>query len=427
MENQMTNNMDKIVKRKYWTKQRIVFFCTTFCFFCLLIYILLFSKIGLKLVDLNHLQIGEAKVMEFKDYTILTGKVVPEKIIYLDAMEGGRIEEIYKEEGSVVKKGERILRLSNSNLQMNLMNREAELADQMNNLRNTRLQMEQTKLSLKGQLIENEYQIKQAKRDYQNNMELFDRKMISKQEFLKGSEQYDFLKERHTLLIESMKQDSLFRVVQIDQLNDSVRRLQQNLQLIREKMDGLTITAPLNGQLTALKAEIGEAKGAGERLGTLNVIDSYKIEAIVNEYYLNKVRIGVQAVAELENTSYKITLTKVNPEVSNGTFKVEFLLNDKIKDLYIGQSFVIRLELGKTDKCLVIPKGSFLQQTGGQWIFVIDKDMKKARKRMIKTGRQNPDYYEILSGLNSDEKVILSGYENFDKAELLKIKKEGKK
>lgn len=421
------SEMDRVVIKKFWTKKKIVKYSLFAVILIAGLWFLLFNTKITRKVEESHISVAVAGIGEFKDYILTSGKVVPEKIIYLDAMEGGRVEEIFKDEGSMLKAGERILRLSNSNLQMNIMNREAELADQMNNLRNTRLQMEQNKLSLKGQLIENDFLLRQAQRDYLNGKELYDKKMVSKNEYLKIKEQYDYLSSKQLLLKESIQQDSVFRIVQIEQLNDSVKRLQQNLKMIREKLDGLTIIAPADGQLTSLKADIGEAKNTGERLGVLNMINNYKIEADINEYYLDKINTGLQAKAELENKSYPITLSKIRPEVQNGIFKVEFILNESIKDLTIGQTFIIRLELGETQQCMIIPKGTFIQYTGGQWIFVMDKNGKQAQRRAIKIGRQNPDYFEITSGLKNGEKVILNGYENYGKAEILKIRKGGEK
>lgn len=417
-------SMDRIIEKKFWTKKRIWSFTILAIILLLLIYLLFIKEHHSSIrISADHISFKTVIRDNFLDYTVFTGQVVPERTIFLDAMEGGRIEEIYAEEGQLLKKGDLIVRLSNSNLQMNMMTREAELADQMNNLRNTRLLMEQNKLSLKGQLLDNEYKLIQAKRDFEQKENLYQNKMISKNEQLTALEDYRLYENKQKLLVENIKQDSLFRIVQIDQLSDSIKRMQSSLKLIREKMEGLLIKAPTDGQLTELIGEIGEAKGSGERLGTLNVINSYKLKANISEFYLNKVMAGQVAIAESDNVKIPVTLFKIHPEVKNGSFQIDFLLTDNSEKKYhIGQTFIIQLELGKAKQTIIIPKGSFYQHTGGQWIFVVSKDGKSAQKRMIKIGGQNPDYYEILEGLDIGEKIINSSYDTFGKAEIIYFK-----
>lgn len=412
-------SMDRIIEKKLWTRKRIISLLSAIIVLVIISYLLIFKDFKKSIrINTDHVGIQLVKRGEFLDYTVISGQIVPEQVIYLDAMEGGRIEEIYAEEGQMLEKGTPILRLSNSNLQMSMMNRESELADQMNNLRNTRLLMEENRLSIKAQLLDNEFSLIQSKRDYEQTRELYERKLISKNEYLIVFEKYQLYDNKQKLLKETAKQDSVFRSVQIEQLNDSVKRLQGNLKLIREKMDGLLVKAPVTGQLSSFNGEIGQSKNPGEALGTINVINSYKIQSNISEFYLNRIQVGLKASAESNNESFPIRLQKIHPEVKNGSFQVDFIIpNELSKNFHIGQSFLVNIELGKSKESLLLPKGSFFPYTGGQWVFVLSKDKKTAEKIPIKIGGQNPDYYEVLEGLQEGDRVIISGYERLKKAE----------
>jgi HlyD family secretion protein len=418
--------MDRVVVVKYWSGKRLISFIIGGIILFLLVNVYWYRSHNHQMtVDFDKLIIKTVLEGDFLDYTIVSGVVSPEKTIYLDAMEGGRVEDIYAEDGQNLTKGDLILRMSNSNLQMNLMNRESELADQMNNLRNTRLLMEQNRLSLKGQLLDNDYQLVKAKRDYEQISELYQKKLISRNEYQIAKENYDLYASKHQLIRETIRQDSLFRSVQIEQLNDSVKRMNSNLKLIREKMDGLIVKAPVSGQLSGMNVEIGEVKNNGERLGSINVTDSYKIHGEISEYYLNRIKPGLSATAEANNQKIPVILSKIQPEVKNGNFQVDFIFPDSQNgQFHLGQSMLVQLELGQPQKAILLPKGSYFQSTGGQWIFVMDKDQKKAHKRQIKTGKQNPDYYEVTEGLLPGEKVIISNYEGFKQADILQLKKK---
>jgi HlyD family secretion protein len=418
--------MDKIIKKKVWTKKRILVSISLSLILILILYNLVFNQYRYtETVKKHTLTIKEVVTGDFLDFIAVTGTLHPERTIILDAMEGGRVEEIFSTEGQLIKKGEVILRLSNTNLQMNMMNREAELADQMNNLRNTRLLMEQNKLSLYGQLYDSEHILLQSKRDYNQKKELFENKLISKNEYLNSFEEYLLFEKKTNLIKQNIVQDSIFRRVQIEQLNESVKRLQDNLKIIRDKMEGLTIKAPVSGQLSSLNVEIGESKFSGERLGVINVIDNFKIQANISEYYLNRIQSGLQAKAESDKKEYPVHISRIHPEVKNGSFLVEFLFeNIGNENFRIGQSFVVKIELGSEKQAILLPKGAFFGNTGGQWVFVMDTQMNKAYKREIKLNMQNPDYYEVVSGLNVGDKVIVSSYDNFKDAEILKIVNE---
>ena len=415
--------MDKIIKKKIITKKRIITVTIVLILIGIILNSLVFNHYRASAKVKRHsLIISKIAQGEFQDFIAVTGTLHPQRTIILDAMEGGRVEEVLIKEGSLVKKDDVILRLSNTNLQMNMMNRESELADQMNNLRNTRLLMEQNKLSLYGQLYDSEHNLIQKKRDHNQKKELYDNKLISQNEYLIALEEFTLMQKKTDLIKQNIVQDSIFRNVQIEQLNDSVKRLEDNLKIIRDKMDGLTIKAPVSGQLSSLTAEIGESKFSGERLGIINVIDNFKIQANISEFYLNRVHTGLIANAESDKKKYPVSISRIHPEVKNGSFLVEFVFDDLNNDNFrIGQSFIVRLELGSEKQAVLLPKGAFFRSTGGQWIFVLDKEKNKAIKREIRLGMQNPEFYEVISGLTPGDLVITSSYDNFENKEIIKI------
>jgi len=416
--------MDKKIKKKKWTLKRIIWFSLIGVFTVLVVYNLFLGDRSSKLnVQKERITIEKVKKDVFQDYISVTGTVLPIRTIYLDAIEGGRAEEILIESGSRVEEGDIILRLSNTNLHLSIMNREAGLAEQMNNLRNTRLSMEQTKLDLRKQLLEINFLLEKYERDYLNKKSLYDKDYISEEEFLTSKEQYDYYANKKELVIESQKQDSLFRKVQIEQLEESVNRMQENLQLVRKKLENLNVKAPISGQLAYVNAEVGEAINQGQRLGQINVLDSYKIRADIDEHYISRVNTDLSGEFEFSNTEYDLNVKKIFPEVNNGRFAIDMEFDDSFpENIRIGQTFRVKLELGESKECIIIPRGGFYQTTGGQWIFVVDKAQETAVKRDIRLGRQNPRYYEVLEGLKPGEKVIISNYDNYERIDKLILK-----
>ncbi len=418
--------MDKIIEKKKWPLKKILWVTVGGVFILLILYYIIFADKSSKLrVQEERLTIASVEKGFFQDYITNTGIVQPIRTVYIDALEGGQIEEILIEEGTMVKEGDIILRLSNTNLHLSIMNREASLAEQMNNLRNTRLLMEQNKLALRSQLIEINYSIIQAKRQYKQDEELYKKNYISNEEYQNSKDYYTYLLNKNDLLIESQKQDSLFREVQISQLEESVSRMQENLNLVRKKLESLDVRAPVNGQLTSLNAEIGESKGAGQRLGQINVLDSYKINAQIDEHYISRVHRGLIGEFDYSNKTYKLEVTKIYPEVRNGQFSIDMEFIDELpQNMRIGQTFRIKLELGAPKESLLIPRGGFYQSTGGQWIFVVDETGNNAYKRDIRLNRYNPKYYEVIEGVEEGEQVIVSSYETFGDVDVLILKKK---
>lgn len=416
--------MDRIIKKKRWTLKKIIWISVGVIFSVVVLYNLILGDKSSKLnVRKERITIEEVKEDYFRDYISVTGTVHPIRTIFLDAMEGGRVEEVVLEEGTMVEKGDVILRLSNTNLHLDIMNREANLAEQMNNLRNTRLLMEQNKLDLKKQKLELDYLVYQQEKEYFNIKSLYDKGFSSDEEYNDAKKNYEYLLHRQDLVIETQKQDSLFRKIQIEQLEESVNRMQENFNLVRKKLDNLTLRAPVSGELAFINAEVGESKGTGQRLGQINVLDNFKINAEIDEYYISRVTRGLLGEFEFAGETYQLKVQKVFTVVTNGRFSVDMIFTgEKPDQIRIGQTFRVKLELGAPKEAILIPKGGFYQTTGGQWIFVVDPSGDFAVKRDIRLGSMNPRYYEVLEGLTPGEQVIVSGYDNFGRADKLIIK-----
>lgn len=416
--------MDKIIEKKKWTPKKIIWISLAAIFGILVLYNLIFGDHTSKFnVQRDRISIEDVQEDFFQDYITQTGTVEPISTIYLDAMEGGRVEELLIEEGTMVQKGDAILRLSNTNLHLDIMNREANLAEQINNLRNTRLSMEQNKLSLKRQLLDLDYQISLQKRNYENSIDLYNKEYISDKQFDEIKENYDYLVKTRELVIENQKADSLFREIQVAQLENSVDQMEMNLDFVRKKLENLNVKAPVSGLLVTVNAEIGEAIGTGQRLGQIHVLDEFKVRLEIDEHYISRVNASLVGEFDFNGSTYQLRIKKIYPEVRNGRFGVDLVFVDDVPDrIRTGQTFRVKLELGQSEMAILVPRGGFYQSTGGQYIFVLDPTEKFAVKRDIRLGRMNPRYYEVLEGLQPGEKVIVSSYDNFGRAEKLILK-----
>lgn len=416
--------MDRAIEKKKWPPKKIFWFSVGGLLTIIILYNLIFGDHTSKFnVQIERISIEEVKEDYFQDYITQTGTVQPISTIYLDAIEGGRVEELLIEEGTMVEENDIILILSNTNLHLDIMNREANLAEQINNLRNTRLSMEQNRLSLKRQLLDLDYQLGLQKRDYENSINLFKQNYISDKEFEEIEEKYVYLTKTRELVIENQEADSLFREIQVAQLENSVDQMQMNLEFVRQKLDNLKVKAPVRGLLVSVNAEIGEAIGRGQRLGQIHVLDEFKIKLEIDEHYISRVNSNLIGEFDFTGNSYGLRIKKIYPEVRNGRFGVDLVFIDNVPEqIRTGQTFRIKLELGESQMALLVPRGAFYQSTGGQYIFVVDPTGKFAIKRDIRLGRMNPRYYELLEGLDAGERVIISSYDNFGKAEKLILK-----
>jgi HlyD family secretion protein len=351
----------------------------------------------------------------FEDFIPLRASVEPERTVYLDAIEGGRVEAILVEEGVLVEEGLPLIELSNTSLQLDVIAREAEVSEQLNNLRNTQLAIEQNKLKLKSDLIEIDYQIVRLSRLVTRYDELQGNQFISKNEYEDAADELEYWGNRRKVTQESQAQDEIVRLAQIEQLEGSVQQLEKNLILARGNLDNLLIRAPRAGHLTSLNAEIGESKSRGERLGQIDDVDRFKATALINEFYLNRVRIGLKAQLEVSGRQYDLEISKVYPEVQASQFEVDLRFTaDTPADIRRGQTLQLRLVLGDTaDRALVLGNGPFFNDTGGGWVFVLDAEGKVATRREVQLGRRNTNSIEVLAGLVPGDEVIISSYANF--------------
>ncbi len=387
---------------------------------CLVIFLLVKPSHSTLRVSGDTISVSEVKAGEFNDYIRLSGTVQPLVTIQISPIEGGIVDAILIEEGSQVKKGDEILRLSNDNLDLQILNSEAELAEKENILRNTQIQMEQDRLNVKQSKAEYQLNVKRLKRTYEQQKTLYEEKLIAKEEYLKAKEDYDLAAEKLQIILDKEVQDSLFRSTQVERMRESLENMQINMRMIRKRKDNLTIKAPIDGQLGILDAVLGENIGAGTKIGQISDMSSYKIEAQIDEHYIDRVTPGLAATFERQSATFNASLRKVYPEVRDGKFKADFKFEGEVpENIRSGQTYYLNLQLGSPEGAVLIPRGSFFQKTGGKWIYVVSKDGSKATKREIRIGRQNPQYYEVLEGLEPGERVITSGYDTYGDSDVL--------
>jgi len=417
--------MDRQIQKKKWPPRKIAAYAagTLFLIFVIYVFFFQFNKFSLK-VRKERLTISTVTKGPFQEFIPVIGEVMPIDTYHLDAVEGGRVEEIYMKAGTVVKKGDKILRLANTNLLLDIMWREAELFQQSNNLRNTRLQMEQYTLQLKQELADIENKLKQQRRIYERYKELNKEDLIAQHEFDLAKDQYEYLLKAKELTIESQQNELEFRQSQVEALERSLRRMQDNLAIVKDKQENLTIRAPISGHLTALDAEIGQSKSAGQRLGQIDVMDAFKIRVPVDEHYIARVEEGRGGTFDFAQKTYNLTVDRIYLEVKDGRFEIDMMFAGEVPGgIRRGQSLHIRLEMGDvSEDAALLPKGGFFQTTGGNWVYVLDDSEKYALKRRIKLGMSNAYVHEVLEGLDPGEKVITSSYESFGNHERLVLK-----
>lgn len=371
-------------------------------------------------VNLDNISVNAVTAGQFNDYIRISGQVAPITTIQISPLEGGVVQEIVTEEGSKVKKGDVILILSNENLDMQILNSEADLAEKENILRNTLIQMEQQKLSVEQEKLQLQMDVRRNKRNYEAQKALYDDGLIAKEEYLKAEEDYELSSSRLKLVENRAKQDSLYRTTQIDQMQESLTNMRQNMMMIRKRKDNLTIKAPIDGELGLLDVVLGQSVAAGSKIGQINNLDSYKIEAQIDEHYIDRVSAGLDATFERQSERYQAQIRKVYPEVRDGKFKADFkFVGQQPENIRSGQTYYLNLQLGQPVEAILIPRGAFYQKTGGKWIYVMSSDGTKAIRRDIRIGRQNPQYYEVIEGLEAGEKVITSSYDNFGESDVL--------
>jgi len=408
------DGMDKKIEKKGIPRKVIWYTLFGMLILAVLGVIIFGDKSSKYNVDVSRITIEEVKQDVFQDYITVQGTVEPITTIYIDAVEGGRVEEILIEEGNMVKEGDVILRLSNDNLLLEITNNEAQVVRAINELRTSRLQMDQTRLNYKQQIINLEITVTQNQRMYQNNKVLREQNHISREEFDQSREAYESSQELLELLIENYRNDSIYRAIQINSLEISVQSMEESMRIIRRRLENLNIKASVDGELASLNPEIGEVITYGTRVGTINILDSYKLRVDIDEHYIARITRGLNGECDFASNPYTGVITKIYPEVAGGRFAVDMVFTDEVPEqIRIGQTSRIRLQLGESKEGILLTKGGFYQTTGGQWVFVLDPAEEIAVKRDISIGRQNPRYYEVLDGLEPGEKVIVSSYQNY--------------
>ncbi len=407
--------MDKVLEKKKGIQKKHIFWGLGILLVGFLVAKLVFGDhSSVFRAEKDKLSISSVEDGMFNDYITVIGQVEPISTIFLDAEEGGKVEEKLIEEGEMVKKGDVILKLRNNDLNLSIMNSESSMAYQTNELRNTQIQMEQQKIQNKQQLLQIDYEIVRLARNYEQQKSLFDEGLIAREDYLKVEEDYLRTKKNRKLIFMKLIQDSIFRENQKLQMDQSLMNMQLNLKEVQQRREYLNLKAPVDGQLGLLNAEIGESINKGQRIGQINILDNFKVNAKIDEHYIDRIVRGLTATLDRNGTNFNLTLKKVYPEVRDGQFEIDLIFEGHTpENVRTGQTYHVKLELGESQKALMIPRGGFFQSTGGQWVFVLNADGTEATKRNIKIGKQNPQYYEVLEGLNAGEQVITSGYEMF--------------
>jgi len=381
------------------------------------------SSVSTFRTEKDKLSITEVTQGKFDDYITINGNVAPIATIYMDAYEGGRVEEKLIEEGAMVKKGDIILKLENINLYQQILQSESGLALKQNDLRSTKLTFDSRQVEGRRSLATAGTELQRLKRNFEQNQALFEEELISKEAYQLSKENYELSQKQFDIVKVQTENDAELRKTSLPVLENDLNRMQKTLGMVYQRLDHLNVRAPADGQLGFLDAEIGQSITQGQRIGQINVLTDYKIEATIDEHYIDRVKRDLVAVLERNGNEYPLRLRKVYPEVRNGKFKVDLVFTkDKPETIRTGQSYNIKLQLGESSEALLLPKGSFFQSTGGQWIFVVVPDGDTAIKRPIRIGKQNSRYFEVLEGLDAGEKVITSNYDNFGEAERIVLK-----
>ena len=419
-QREQDNTMDRRIEKKRFTPRRIALGGLAAAVIAFGAYALLSVNPSSLNVDAEKLTLAPVTYGPFLEYIVEQGEVMPLTTIYLDAVEGGRVEEVYVEQGTHVEEGTPILRLSNANLQLSVMQREAELFREVNRLRETRVTMGQRRLSMRAGLVETEYNLRQAEREYARQDEMFKADLTSRQKYDEAKDNLEYLTARRDVTVETLRQDSLFQTIQIRQLEESIDRLRLNLELIKQNEENLTIRAPITGLLSSLIAEVGESKPGGDRLGQIDVEDEFKVRAAIDEHYIARIRSGQAGSFDFAGGTYDLVISRVYPEVIEGQFEADMEFPEGMPDgLRRGQTLQVRIALGELADAMQVPRGGFYQKTGGRWIYVLDPTGEFAVRRQIRLGRQNSQYFEVLEGLEEGETVITSMYDNFGDMERL--------
>lgn len=418
-----SEGMDKKIEKKSWDVKQLSMVAGVIGLLAFFIYTFVFfdSRSTLN-VERETLNISEVEEGAFQEFIQVSGTVQPIQTIYLDAVEGGVVDEVYKESGEMLKRGDTILTLSNSDLRLSVLQQTSAIYDQINQTRNSRLNVEQNTLSLKERLAQAQNQLEISESNYEREKKLFDQNLIAEQQFLETKKNYEYYQKRYDLIYESFRQDSIKSSRQLQQIDQSLSRMWQSLEAVQNILDRLVVTAPITGQLSTIELNPGQSISSSERIGQVDILDNYKVRVKIDEYYLSRITRGLQGTFEFDGQRHQLEITKIYPVVENGEFKVDMEFTDTIPaDLRRGQTLRIRLMLSNSSQVLQLERGGFYQKTGGNWIYKITVDGDQAVRQDVQLGRQNPNYFEVLSGLNKGDRVIISNYSSFGENEVLNL------
>lgn len=415
--------MDKIIKKKKWSLKRVVKFAATGVAVLVVLVLLLSTRQSSLNVKKDRITISTVVYGPFQEDIPIMGNVLPIDTRYLDTIEGGVVERIYVENGVLVKKGDKILTLSNTDLLINIMRSEAEVNRASNDLRATRLSLEQNRLRLENELAQVEYELQRQRRLYDRYQVLFNEDLIPREDYENARDQYEYLLKKRQLTRESHEKDIYFQKEQIKQLEVSLKRMQTNLKLVKQRQENLTIQAPIDGLLTSFQAELGQSMPSGQRIGKVDVMEGFKVRAEIDEHYLSRIETGKIGTFEFAGKTHSLVTTKIYQEVRDGKFEVDLdFENSDPPGIRRGQTLHIKLALSEEKEALQLSRGGFYQSTGGNWVYVVDPSGQFASKRDIQLNRQNTRYFEVTKGLRKGENVITSSYENFGNMERLNLK-----
>lgn len=415
--------MDRQIEKKSFLRRYAWYIVAAAALAALLVWIVLGTTASTMTIDATDITISDVTRGKFDDYVRLNGQVLPIQVVQISPEEGGIVREKVVEEGTRVRKGDVILRLSNSNLDLQILNAEAELAEKQNLLRNTQVAMQQDRLNNRTEQATLDTDCDRKRRAYEQNARLYKERLISKEVYLQSREDYKLARRKQSLISQRLKQDSLYRHVQMAQMEDNLDNMRKNVLLVRDRKNKLEVRSAIDGELGLLDVELGQNIAAGQNIGQINDLSDFKVQAQIDEHYIDRVRPGLSASFSRGGKTYRLRVRKVYPEVRNGTFRTDFVfVGERPAQMRSGQTYYVELALGKSQQATLIPRGTFFQTTGGNWIFVLDKSGRKAYRRNISIARQNPQYYEVTDGLEPGERVITSGYEAFKDNEVLVIK-----
>ena len=416
--------MDRIIEKKKGLKKKHIPYLMGGGFvLAVLLWVIFGNHASTLRVERRGISIVTVERGEFNDFIRVDGQVQPIAVVQISPEEGGIVREKVAEEGAQVKKGDIIVRLANANLELQILDAEAQLAEKQNFLRNTQVTMEQDRLSNMTERLQLDMEISRSRRAYEQQKRLYEEDLVAKEVYLKAKEDYELASRKYELVDRRLKQDSLSRRIQMEEMENSLANMRRNLQLVRQRKAQLDIRSQIDGELGLLDVELGQNVAAGQKIGQINDLSDFKIQAQIDEHYIDRVHTGLSATFERQGTQFSLAVRKIYPEVRSNKFRTDFVFTDAHpENIRSGQTYYINLELGQSAESLLIPKGTFFQNTGGSWIYVLDAEGNKAYKRNIRIGRQNPQYYEVLEGLEAGERVIVSGYETFRGHEILILK-----